>query len=473
MKESLPSNQVAPSSGSSFPPVSADQSKDIAVTSSSNTTESSCLLNSSIQLPPPRKVVLDRMFLSRMRAHQVRAAEFLIEKLMAYASADSLSSSSSDATDSTKSSSSWQPQLDPALLTGAILADDMGTGKTLVALAVIWSICRQRACKCIVVCPTTLVHNWSREVKKWFDVGRSGAFLFASGGAGSGPKCSADAIVHSFIHAHATVHSTLVISYDMFRSFAAALNLIPNLELLVCDEGHRIKNSEGTKTSLALSNSAAFRRLVITGTPIQNNLDELFTIVDFIIPGYLGTLKEFQERLVGPITAGQSSYKESLKNASTHAMENLRRLLVPILLRRTKEEILHDSLPPRREYLIRCDMTQPQWKEYGDEVRAVLSSVQSACDVASAVPDSKTRRTRTLTGSTEDVESADVASNRNNENSVSYSFSSVLPTLIKLRQICNSSLTMSMDQNSVSGSAASNSVFVSQLLERSSKLQVM
>lgn len=82
----------------------------------------------------------------------------------------------------------------------------------------------------------------------------------------------------------------------MFRSFAAAFNTVSALEVLVCDEGHRLKNAYGTQTSLALSNCCATRRLVLTGTPIQNNLDELYAVVHFTVPGYLGTLKEFQVR---------------------------------------------------------------------------------------------------------------------------------------------------------------------------------
>lgn len=80
----------------------------------------------------------------------------------------------------------------------------------------------------------------------------------------------------------------------MNRPFAEAFNTLPTLQLLVCDEGHRLKNSAGTKTSNALSACVAKRRLVVTGTPLQNNLDELFAVVHFTAPGYLGSLTEFQ-----------------------------------------------------------------------------------------------------------------------------------------------------------------------------------
>ena len=80
----------------------------------------------------------------------------------------------------------------------------------------------------------------------------------------------------------------MVISYEMFRTYSAALNTCDCLDVLVCDEGHRLKNACGTSTTWALGNSIAMRRLVLTGTPIQNNLEELYAVVQFVVPGYLG-----------------------------------------------------------------------------------------------------------------------------------------------------------------------------------------
>lgn len=74
----------------------------------------------------------------------------------------------------------------------------------------------------------------------------------------------------------------------MFRKHAALLNTVPNLEVMVCDEGHRLKNVGGTKTMEALEACKARRRVILSGTPIQNDLDELYAVVSFVVPGFLG-----------------------------------------------------------------------------------------------------------------------------------------------------------------------------------------
>lgn len=110
-----------------------------------------------------------------------------------------------------------------------------------------------------------------------------------------------DRIVREFITSSTVIQSVLIIGYEMFRTYAEALNTMSSLEVLICDEGHRLKNAEGTKTIQALEKCCATRRLVLTGTPIQNNLEELFAVVHFVVPGYLGTLKEFKATFQDPI----------------------------------------------------------------------------------------------------------------------------------------------------------------------------
>ena len=125
-------------------------------------------------------------------------------------------------------------------------------------------------------------------MNKWLPstLGRT-ALCVSGGGSQTGPK-SAQAIVTQFLTSHASIHPVMVISYEMFRTYATALNTCDSLDVLVCDEGHRLKNACGTSTTLALGNAIAMRRLVLTGTPIQNNLEELYAVVQFVVPGYLG-----------------------------------------------------------------------------------------------------------------------------------------------------------------------------------------
>ena len=129
-----------------------------------------------------------------------------------------------------------------------------------------------------------------------------------------------DLVVHEFAKTHATVQPILIIGYEMFRTYAEALNTIPSLEVLVCDEGHRLKNAEGTKTIQALEKCVATRRLVLTGTPIQNNLEELFAVVNFVVPGYLGSLKEFKVNFQDPIVKAkeQEASSRTIQRVSVH-----------------------------------------------------------------------------------------------------------------------------------------------------------
>ncbi len=78
-----------------------------------------------------------------------------------------------------------------------------------------------------------------------------------------------------------------------------------NLDVILCDEGHRLKNVQGTKTSTPLNHCIATLRIVLTGTPIQNNLEELFAVVDFVAPGHLGSLREFKAEFSDPIMEGR------------------------------------------------------------------------------------------------------------------------------------------------------------------------
>jgi SNF2 family DNA or RNA helicase len=165
-------------------------------------------------------------------------------------------------------------------------------------------ICRKLSCKAVIVSPSTLVANWAAEVNKWFPSSITHSIITLSGGSNRSTK-ALDTTVRTFITSHSSVHPLLLLSYEMFRIYAPALDSISNLELVICDEGHRIKNALGTKTTQALGQSCAQRRLLLTGTPLQNNLDELFAVLQFVAPGYLGTLKEFQRDFGHVIETGR------------------------------------------------------------------------------------------------------------------------------------------------------------------------
>ena len=259
------------------------------------------------------KVEITVGLLKQMKSHQIEAANFVLRLL----------SQSSDTID-------WLNE--PS--TGAILADDVGTGKTLVGLVVMYSLTRHFNSKGIIVAPSSLIINWKNEMKKWLPINAYNSTLFVQSNSRS------DALVYKFIHSSSESIPLLVISYDLFRTFSESFNTMTNLSCLLCDEGHRMKNAGGTKTSSALSHCVAMRRLVLTGTPIQNNPDELYALIQFVSPNYLGSLSDFKARYL----------------KDEEGKKELRIKLSKILLRRSKEEILRRDLPPRVDVIIRCPL---------------------------------------------------------------------------------------------------------------------
>eukprot|EP01032_Pedospumella_encystans_P031307 gene31307-35337_t len=176
----------------------------------------------------------------------------------------------------------------------------MGVGKTLTAIATIWAFVRTKTQrKCLIITPSSLVDNWVKEIKHWLGT-KLKPLVIRSGS-------DASAIINTFAIRMASLYPVMVLSYEMFRKHATLLNSVPGLELMVCDEGHRLKNIGGTKTMQALSACKAYRRIILSGTPVQNDLDELYAVVSFVAPGYLGTLSLFKSRIANSISRGNDS----------------------------------------------------------------------------------------------------------------------------------------------------------------------
>jgi SNF2 family DNA or RNA helicase len=223
--------------------------------------------------------------------------------------------------------------------------------------------------------------NWNQEISKWLK-GLHSKTIFVK-------SSQKDKQVYDFIQGHSSTHPLLVISYENFRSVAGHLNKLRNWETIICDEGHRLKNAELTQTSLALVNCVAQRRLVLTGTPIQNNLDELFTVINFVCPGYFGTLEEFTSNFSDPIMLKGG-------DARTQATNNMKQQLKRILLRRVRDDILSEMLPPRTGYTIYCPLNASQRIRYLGQADRLLEGLKM-----NAKPKADTRSTKS-TKSAED-----------------------------------------------------------------------
>jgi superfamily II DNA or RNA helicase len=224
-----------------------------------------------------------------------------------------------------------------------LLADDMGLGKTLQALAfAAWlRASENEKAPALVVCPTSLVTNWQREAARFVPHWR----VLDLTGADRPSKL-----------ARAGEHDLLVTSYAILRRDAEFYRAM-EFSLVVLDEAQHIKNraSQNAQAARALR---ARHRLALTGTPLENSVLDLWTLFDFLLPGYLGTAAEFRERYETPLARGPEP----------KTMARLRQRVRPFFLRRTKEEVLPE-LPPRLEHIALCELTAEQREVY----RAVLA----------------------------------------------------------------------------------------------------
>jgi len=185
---------------------------------------------------------------------------------------------------------------------GCILADDMGLGKTLQSVAVMWALLTQGgphgrpAChKALVVCPASLVKNWGRELDKWLGGRCKYTAVEVSG------KAQVAGTIGSFRCSRES--RVLIASYETFRGHAKEVSGC-GIDLVLCDEAHKLK-SDSAATTKCICALAATRRLLISGTPIQNNLEEFFTLVSIANPGIFGEAREFRKRYALPILRGR------------------------------------------------------------------------------------------------------------------------------------------------------------------------
>ncbi|XP_042639565.1 DNA repair and recombination protein RAD54B [Orycteropus afer afer] len=229
---------------------------------------------------------------------------------------------------------------------GAILADEMGLGKTLQCVSLIWTLQCQGPYggkpvikKTLIVTPGSLVNNWRKEFQKWLGSERIKIFTVDQ-----------DHKIEEFIKS--PLYSVLIISYEMLlRSLDQIKNI--KFDLLICDEGHRLKNS-AIKTTTALISLSCEKRIILTGTPVQNDLQEFFALIDFVNPGILGSLSSYRKIYEEPIILSREpSASEEEKNLGERRAAELTRLTGLFILRRT-QEVINKYLPPKIENVVFC-----------------------------------------------------------------------------------------------------------------------
>ena len=229
---------------------------------------------------------------------------------------------------------------------GACLADDMGLGKTLQAIALLSNLHEEKKKKSMVIMPKSLIYNWENEIKKFAPKLKVGVYYGINRDFSSLKKVD-----------------VILTTYGTIRNDIENL-LEHKFDLLILDESQNIKNinSQTTKAVLLLN---AKKRVALSGTPIENNLLELYSLFRFLNPEMFGSVQRFTNSYILPIQ----------KYSDTSTIEELKKKIYPFLLRRVKKEVLED-LPDKIEKLVYVDMNDEHRRFYEERRRYYYSLLE-------------------------------------------------------------------------------------------------
>jgi superfamily II DNA or RNA helicase len=263
---------------------------------------------------------------------------------------------------------------------GAILADEMGLGKTIQTVATVYTCLKQGkngspvTRKAIIVAPSSLVKNWSNEFDKWLGPGAVKCFSISE----STPK--GDRILSRFDGEG----DVLIISYDQLRKYVGRISTMRGVDLVVCDEGHRLKNAE-IKTTKAISALPTRRRIILSGTPIQNDLSEFHAMVDFVNPGILGNQELFSRVFEEPIMLGRDpSCPDELKSLGADRAHYLANMQQRFILRRT-QTINEKYLPAKVDMTVFVRLGEEQMQCYKRVCELAATSVSTPLVIITAL----------------------------------------------------------------------------------------
>eukprot|EP01039_Chlorochromonas_danica_P007325 gene7325-8106_t len=273
---------------------------------------------------------------------------------------------------------------------GGILADEMGLGKTAQVCAHFGSLGKLSSqlykvgsAAFLIICPATVLQHWLNELHRWAPGLRVGVLhsISSTGRQLVALKASQLETVLKKLRRDRNKSSgiAIVTTYDNLRRHRAVLAAV-EWTAVCLDEGQKIRNPD-TVISAICKDLPAYHRLILSGTPIQNSLKELWNLFDFIYPGRLGSLPVFELELATPIRLG--GYANASKLQRKVAIEcaiALQRIVQPYLLRRKKKDImatLSNNMPKKVEHILLCSISQLQRSIYleilrSDEVRNAL-----------------------------------------------------------------------------------------------------
>ncbi|MEC4853543.1 MAG: DEAD/DEAH box helicase, partial [Jaaginema sp. PMC 1079.18] len=240
---------------------------------------------------------------------------------------------------------------------GACLADDMGLGKTAQLIAFLLHLKAEGALNkaTLVVCPTSVLSNWEREVKKFAP---TLSVMVHHGDKRSKGKAFAKAVKNQDL---------AITSYSLVFRDLDTLEKI-DWEGVVLDEAQNVKNPQAKQAQAVRKLNAGFR-IALTGTPIENRLSELWSILDFLNPGFLGNRQFFQRRFAIPIE----------KYGDRDSLQILRSLVQPFILRRLKtDKAIIQDLPEKQEMNVFCNLSAEQAQLYQQAVDEALEKIEKA-----------------------------------------------------------------------------------------------
>ncbi|XP_057198698.1 DNA excision repair protein ERCC-6 isoform X2 [Triplophysa rosa] len=250
---------------------------------------------------------------------------------------------------------------------GGILGDEMGLGKTIQIIAFLaglsYSKLKTRGSNyryaglgpTVIVCPATVMHQWVKEFHTWWPPFRV-AVLHDTGSFTSKKEKLIPEIVAS--------HGILITSYSYIRIMQDYIQKY-DWHFVILDEGHKIRNPNAGVT-MACKQFRTPHRFILSGSPMQNNLKELWSLFDFVFPGKLGTLPVFMEQFSVPITMGGYSNASPVQVQTAYKCACvLRDTINPYLLRRMKADVKANlCLPDKNEQVLFCRLTEDQRQVY-------------------------------------------------------------------------------------------------------------
>lgn len=234
----------------------------------------------------------------------------------------------------------------------ALLADDMGLGKTIQAIAASALLKDLRGIeRALIVCPASLKHQWAREIKRFTSL----------------PVTVVEGGLLTRRDGYRAPSFFKIINYEVVRRDLPELHQL-RPDLIILDEAQRIKNWR-TKTADMVKQLRSRYAFVLTGTPLENRLDELYSLFQFLDPRILGPLWNFNERFFQI----EERPNGTVKVLGYQNLDELRATIGPYVMRRTRSEVLHD-LPDRVDNNFFVEMTDPQWRAY-DEFKESLAKL--------------------------------------------------------------------------------------------------